>query len=75
MRRKELIIEVAEKADVRRETVDKVLQAFASVAAEALLQGEDVPLGWDLGKLIALKKGGKLRVNFKPSRAFCNARG
>ena len=75
MRRKELIIEVAEKADLRRETVDKVLQAFASVAAEALLQGEDVPLGWDLGKLIALKKGGMLRVEFKPSRAFCNARG
>jgi len=75
MRRRELVIEVAEKADVRRETADKVLQVFATVAAEALLQGEDVPLGWDLGKLIVLKKRGKIRVEFKPSRAFRDARG
>lgn len=73
MRRKELVIEVAERTDLRRETVERVLQGFATVAAEALLEGQDVPLGWDLGKLIVLKKKG-LKVYFKPSRAFKEAR-
>ena len=75
MRRRELVMEVAERAEVRIETAQKVLDAFATVAAKELLCGEDVPLGWDLGKLIALRKKGMLRVEFKPSRVFKECRG
>ena len=74
MRRKELVMEVAERAEVRIETAQKVLDAFATVAAKELLSGGDVPLGWDLGKLI-VKKGSKRKwVEFKPSEVFKDAR-
>jgi nucleoid DNA-binding protein len=74
MRRREIIVEVAERVNLRQETVDKVLQAFATIAAEALLSGEDVPLGWDLGKLIVKKRNKKKWVEFKPSKAFKEVR-
>jgi len=74
MRRRELVVEVAEKAEVRIETAQKVLDAFATVAAKELLCGEDVPLGWDLGKLIVKKRNKKKWVEFKPSKAFKEVR-
>ncbi len=75
MERRELVADVAERADVRQEVADRVLKAFASIAAKALVDGEDVPLGGTLGKLIVRKKNGRLVVDFKPSKAFNALRG
>ena len=56
MKRSELVAEIAERVDVRRSTVKDVLDAFATVAAEELLDGGEVPLGKDLGKLVVKQR-------------------
>ena len=61
MRRDQLIAEVAERADLRQETVRRVLDAFATVAAEELV-GEpsgEVPLGRELGRLVTVERAAR----------------
>lgn len=58
MRREQLIAEIAERADLRRATVRRVLDAFATVAAEELAGDPpgEVPLGRELGKLVVVER-------------------
>ncbi len=61
MTRSQLIAEIAERADLRRATVRRVLDAFATVAAEELAGDPpgEVPLGRELGKLVVLERAAR----------------
>lgn len=58
MTRAQLIAEIAERADLGRATVRKVLDAFATVAAEELAGDPpgEVPLGRELGRLLVVER-------------------
>jgi len=58
MTRAQLIAEIAERADLGRFTVRKVLDALATVAAEELVgdPSGEVPLGRELGKLLVVDR-------------------
>ena len=73
MNRRELIIEVAERADVDYHVARKVLEAFEDAAVWELTSGVSgvVPLGPRLGVLKNIKFDRRgLKVHFKPSREF-----
>ena len=73
MTRRELIMEVAERADVDYHVARKVLDAFEDAAVWELTSGVSgvVPLGPSLGVLKNIKfDRRRVRVHFKPSRDF-----
>jgi len=73
MNRRELIMEVAERADVDYHVAKKVLEAFEDAAVWELTSGVSgiVPLGPTLGVLKNVDfDRRRVRVLFKPSREF-----
>jgi len=73
MTRRELIMEVAERADVDYHVARKVLEAFEDAAVWELTSGVSgvVPLGPRLGVLKNMDfDRRRVRVHFRPSREF-----
>ena len=79
MKRRELIMEVAERADVDFHVARKVLEAFEDAAVWELTSGVSgvVPLGPRLGVLKNVDfDRRRVRVHFRPSKEFSrSARG
>jgi len=72
MTRSQLIAEIAERADVSRATVHRVLDAFATVAAEELAGDPpgEVPLGRKLGRLVVVERAARKGRNPQTGEAI-----